>query len=70
MSAPASDAWPVCCGCGAEIIGVQPELKPWSVVVRDPLGRETDGGAFCLSCMIELAKLGVRLHAPSAPVGR
>jgi hypothetical protein len=62
MTAPAHSVWPICNGCGAEIIGVQPEIQPWSIIVRDPLGKQSEGGAFCLPCMIVLAKHGVLLH--------
>jgi hypothetical protein len=58
----AREAWPSCNGCGADIIGIGPGAQPWTVIVCDPCGQQSDGGAFCLTCMIELAKHGVRLH--------
>jgi len=63
MTSPATSVhWPTCSGCRAEIIGIGPGAEPWSVIVRDPCGRLSEGGAFCLPCMIELAKRGVLLH--------
>ena len=57
-----SEPRPFCNGCRAEIIGVGPGAAPWSIIVRDPTGHQSEGGAFCLPCMIELAKRGVLLH--------
>jgi hypothetical protein len=57
------ETYPICNGCGCEIINAMaPEHKPWVVVVRDPQGHEHEGGTFCLGCMIELAKHGLQLH--------
>jgi hypothetical protein len=58
--------YPICNGCKNEIIFVTPDLQPWSIIVRDPLGQQSEGGAFCLTCLVVLAKHGVILH----PVGR
>lgn len=54
--------YPICNGCMAEIIACTPDLKPWSIVVRDPNGREIDGGIFCLPCIVRFTTNGLQLH--------
>ncbi len=54
--------YPICDGCGAEIICATPDTVPWSVTVRTPIGTMHDGGTFCGMCIVEFAKLGLKLY--------
>jgi hypothetical protein len=60
--------YPVCDGCGYEIICIPEVPEPrFCLRIRHPdleIGRngpEFDAGAFCLGCVTEMAKLGLRI---------
>jgi hypothetical protein len=57
---------PICACCDAEIIGIGPGEGAWLVSVTAPHNRPAVT-PFCGSCVVELAKLGVRL-LPLPPV--
>lgn len=56
---PCAACYPLCAGCDCVIVAAVGDA--WRVRVKDPIGREMAWQAFCLPCMVELAKVGLKL---------
>lgn len=59
--------YPVCDGCGDEIISIPEVSEPrFRLRIRHPSAMgldppEFDAGAFCLGCVVEMSRFGLRI---------